>query len=150
MAYPGPKDTMKTAKDPDFLQRIGAIEAPFSITENFMMISDILLLVTVWFKCIKRARATALFGRLCFAAELYLSLCSEPVGLEDKFQQTFSRQLPQAFHQRPRLTNHLSRAHLGPDDSIFCTTAKGIIRRSILESRPRSHGRGTENNKSSI
>lgn len=63
-----------SSADGKFLQSVAAIEAPFNVTETFMLISVILFIVPAWAFCIRRAILVALIRLLCFAAECYIHL----------------------------------------------------------------------------
>ena len=73
-AYSGCKDLSDGMEDVGVSKSMAAIEAPLNITETFMAIAMILFLISVAFKCVKRALLLALIELFCFSAEGYLSI----------------------------------------------------------------------------
>ena len=58
--------------DIGYIQLIAATEAPFIVTETFMMLSVILFLVAAWMFCIRRAFVVGLIGLQCFTVECWV------------------------------------------------------------------------------
>ena len=69
--YPGDPKDMMTTNDPTLLPSIYGIEAPFTIIENFMTISVLLVLLAFFMSCFKRAITIALVGLMCYFTEWY-------------------------------------------------------------------------------
>jgi hypothetical protein len=70
-SYPGDKTAIMTTQDPKIVRVIHGIEAPFTITEIFMPISLVFLLLETWMKFFRRALAIALVGLMCYSIEWY-------------------------------------------------------------------------------